>query len=141
MTQHVAHLASDAVAQNNEREAQIRGPGPGIVRADDAGFLLRRLDEARAEIADLQFRVTELLEANNREVERRRVAEAKNERESEWLRRLLRWARARLKHPSYQVWLDQYLAAGQSPAPEDEPPVTRGSGTTVPDWRHGIGNV
>jgi hypothetical protein len=47
------------------------------------------------------------------------------EGEVEWLRRLLRWCRPRLKHPSYQTWLDQYLAAGPSPAPEDEPPIVR----------------
>ena len=41
--------------------------------------------------------------------------------ETAWLRRLLRWCRPRLKHPSYQAWLDKYLAAGPSPAPEDEP--------------------
>lgn len=41
----------------------------------------------------------------------------------EWLRRLLKWCRPRLKHASYQTWLDKYLAAGPSPAPEDEPPI------------------
>jgi|SRR5712671_2314706 len=43
--------------------------------------------------------------------------------EIEWLRRLLRWCRPRLKHASYQTWLDQYLAAGPSPAPADDEPV------------------
>jgi hypothetical protein len=37
----------------------------------------------------------------------------------------LRWCRPRLKHPSYQSWLDQYLAAGPSEAPKDEPPIVR----------------
>lgn len=46
-------------------------------------------------------------------------------REAEWLRRLLRWCRPRLKHPSYQWWLDKYLAAGPSEAPKDEPPIVR----------------
>ncbi len=46
-----------------------------------------------------------------------------SEEEIEWLRRLLKWCRARLKHPSYQARLDQYLAAGPSPTPADESPV------------------
>ncbi len=45
--------------------------------------------------------------------------------EALWLRRLIAWCRPRLKHPSYQTWLDQYLAAGPSPAPLDEPPIVR----------------
>jgi hypothetical protein len=45
--------------------------------------------------------------------------------EIEWLRRLLKWCRPRLKHPSYQTGLDHYLAAGPSPTPENEPPIVR----------------
>ena len=56
-----------------------------------------------------------------------RVKEAveKEREEIEWLRRLLRWCRSRLKHESYQAWLDKYLALGPSPVPEDEPAVVQ----------------
>ncbi len=83
---------------------------------DGVAFLLRRLDEVRTR---LDTRQAELLQANNAEVERRRAAETENG----WLRRLLRWCRPRLKHASYQTWLDKYLALGPSPAPKDEPEV------------------
>lgn len=44
--------------------------------------------------------------------------------ENAWLRRLLRWCRPRLKHRSYQVWLDKYLEAGVSVVPQyDDPPL------------------
>jgi len=49
----------------------------------------------------------------------------KEREEIEWLRRLLHWCRSRLKHESYQVWLDKYLALGPSPAPEDGPAVVQ----------------
>lgn len=122
MTQHVAHRASDAVAQDNAREALIRAtlniPGATTLGPGDTAFLLSRLDKARAENENLQrtfdlmwdadqraikawqaanpgnemvwpdrsklimwllerydTRVKDLLEANNREVERRRAAE------------------------------------------------------------------
>ena len=56
-----------------------------------------------------------------------RVKEAveKEREEIEWLRRLLCWCRSRLKHASYQVWLEKYLALGPSPVPEDDPAIVQ----------------
>ena len=156
---------------DDKREAEIRATiGPPPVEIDIEGetvrgrvrFLLRRLDEVRIEYdlavishqqteesltARFEARQTELLEANTREVERRRQAEAERDKarrdrnphelcevlettealrrferariayletEVAWLRRLLRWARARLSQVVYQTRLDDYLALGPS---------------------------
>jgi hypothetical protein len=61
------------------------------------------------------------------------------DREREWLRRLLRWCRPRLKHASYQTWLDQYLAAGPSDAPVDEPPIVQSDDAARPAEPPGTG--
>lgn len=45
--------------------------------------------------------------------------------ENEWLRRLLKWCRPRLKNHYYQEGLDKYLAAGPTPEPKNEPPIAR----------------
>jgi len=63
---------------DDEREKAMRDPyGRWRVTTPNALFLFRRLDEVRAEY---ECRVTELLAANNLEVEKRRLAEAEAER-------------------------------------------------------------
>ena len=75
--------------------------------------------------------------------ERARIAYL--ESETEWLHRLLRWARARLSNVSQQMKLDQYLALGRSsPAPQDEPAGAASGIALSPSkgfWRADYGNA
>lgn len=57
----------------------------------------------------------------------RREERERCDREIFWLRRLLSWARPRLRHEGYEDALDRYLAMGPQEQPADEPPVIRSS--------------
>lgn len=81
---------------------------------EDLAFLLRRAREARAAG---ERRVTELLEANNREVERRRAAEDEVFRLSGILKSVF-WARGRFPNEP-------------EPTSKGEPPCTK----QLPRWQ------
>lgn len=48
-------------------------------------------------------------------------------KEISWLRRLLGWARPRLRREGYEDTLDRYLAMGPQDQPTEEPPIIRSS--------------